>query len=706
MHKALIAFCLVVTVSPASAQIKENHGIEAAQGCAAGIDYERESYHIGDVTITTPFDLLHLRYLSHLKEERLSGLPVRKNSLFRTDDLNRAVEHLRETELAPPPIGLPISGSLLLVYAKNCRMDEGRKYVDLEFWYMPARVPSFWSHSFESYWSETRDPAKPAGIAPRKFSISPQLGYSASTRLFGGAQLNSESHEGWLQKLHAEGESSARYHRAEAFLSGSLQPSASWMERSDWKLSYQHREEPVAARRFRAAQLAAVWKGYSRPMGSAGWVFRYGTGLGAGYRQADEIADSPLPSGVVSSISLGSLKLFAGATVRTGHQSFASSYGLLLGHTGKGGTIDFRKHLVDVAYSWRRVRNHRPLEVDTRFTAGFIENTCRPGSACGMPLAERFFGGNIESNFLDDDSWVIRSQPLLRGVPRNGLNGGAAGGYGGGDRFWALNLTVGYSLFRITLIPRDLLANKEVIDRMDATPKTAEALLASAYASMDKEFVNDPGLEKAREVLDPLRKDLDEIRTSWDKLADEIPEESEEEYQICTEDHLDALPLDIEDVEARKISIYLLGNRTGNLARTIACLKQFAKAPGDEMNADAAQLESHRGHIEAIVESTETYRRAAAKAAVDLALGKRTIHTLFHEVNLFSISPVFVFDAGRIRSALSRAPAQRYSLGGGLRLTLASTVRFTAGYAVNANRQLNEGRGALFATLDILDIFR
>jgi hypothetical protein len=54
----------------------------------------------------------------------------------------------------------------------------------------------------------------------------------------------------------------------------------------------------------------------------------------------------------------------------------------------------------------------------------------------------------------------------------------------------------------------------------------------------------------------------------------------------------------------------------------------------------------------------------------------------------------------------SGLPARRYSLGGGLRLSLASTVRFTAGYAANLNRQPHEGRGALFASLDILDIFR
>jgi len=53
--------------------------------------------------------------------------------------------------------------------------------------------------------------------------------------------------------------------------------------------------------------------------------------------------------------------------------------------------------------------------------------------------------------------------------------------------------------------------------------------------------------------------------------------------------------------------------------------------------------------------------------------------------------PVVVFDRAGGSSSLVR-----YAAGGGLRVTLASTVSFQAGYAVNVNRGPGEPRGAFF----------
>ena len=91
------------------------------------------------------------------------------------------------------------------------------------------------------------------------------------------------------------------------------------------------------------------------------------------------------------------------------------------------GSADFSKHLVDGAHSYTWVWNHYPFDVDTRFNAGWITSLCSGGDVCGVPIAERFFAGNVEHNFLLDRSWVIRSQPLLRSLPWNGLSKAAAG---------------------------------------------------------------------------------------------------------------------------------------------------------------------------------------------------------------------------------------------------------------------------------------
>ena len=138
----------------------------------------------------------------------------------------------------------------------------------------------------------------------------------------------------------------------------------------------------------------------------------------------------------------------------------------------------------------------------------------------------------------------------------------------------------------------------------------------------------------------------------------------------------------------------------------VECLQTFGAGPGDPLLQSAQRLDGLRQRIDTVVQSTGTFQRAFDKAADGLALAESTLHTLFHEVNLISISPVFIFDAGAIGPSAPGLSPLRYGIGGGARLTIASTVRFTLGYAVNANRGANEGPGALFASLEVLDIFR
>src|ERR1041385_3006499 len=99
------------------------------------------------------------------------------------------------------------------------------------------------------------------------------------------------------------------------------------------------------------------------------------------------------------------LKGFAGATFRTPHQTFSASYAISGVHTASEGIFGFRKHLLDVSHGLSFSPDHYPLDVDTRFSTGRIEKIC---GSCDIPLSARFFGGNVERNFLSDPSWVIR----------------------------------------------------------------------------------------------------------------------------------------------------------------------------------------------------------------------------------------------------------------------------------------------------------
>lgn len=680
--------------------------VETRTGCPARTDYQAGNYEIGNVTIVTPFDLLHLRSLSrlitNLKQEYLAALGVKTGEEFKYENIDAARLAIEGADLNTPPLGLPVSGSITLVYAENCRVENGRNKVDLEFWYMPARVPSFWSHSFESRQSEMSDPATPAGVSPRAFSLSPQAGYSATSHLFGGGRLNFTNPAAGLTNFSVGGLASPRMATVDASLSRGFQPAKAWMQRLDWALDYRFRDEPVGESQIRAGQLTTEWKAFTRPVSKLGWIFRYGGALEGGYRQSDVAPNAA--EGVVSNTSYGGLKLFGGATVRTNHNSFAASYGILA--AGRPGTADFRKQLVDVAHSWTWIHSHYPLDIDSRFNAGWIANLCSGARDCGVPVAERFFGGNVEHNFLTDNSWVIRSQPLLRSLPLNGLNQGSAGFGRGGNSFWTANFTVAFPAYRKPLIPDELLNNPGFMQRLDETPRTARQLLAGAYANQDKSFTQDPGLEKSREFVPPIQKEVEAIRFVWDSRESTIPDSGREKFSQCSDDFLDAVPLDVQDVLDRKDSVQLLSNRTSNLAKMVECLQTFSTGPADPLLQSAQRLDGLRQKIDAVVQSTGTFQRAVDKATEDLVLAERTIHTLFHEVNLISVGPVFVFDTGAIGPSAPGLSTLRYGIGGGARVTIASTVRFTLGYAVNANRGTNEGRGALFASLEVLDIFR
>src|SRR5205823_4643216 len=90
---------------------------------------------------------------------------------------------------------------------------------------------------------------------------------------------------------------------------------------------------------------------------------------------------------------------------------------------------------------------------------------------------------------------------------------------------------------------------------------------------------------------------------------------------------------------------------------------------------------------------------AAAQAGQEMRYVGTTLQTLLHDVNLYSISPIAIFDFGHIGPANATFGGTRYGPGGGLRFTLVSTASFSIGYAWNIHPHIGEGRGALFFAL-------
>jgi hypothetical protein len=242
------------------------------------------------------------------------------------------------------------------------------------------------------------------------------------------------------------------------------------------------------------------------------------------------------------------------------------------------------------------------------------------------------------------------------------------------------------------------------LPRIDILPATATQLLASEYANRDPAFVTDPALELARSLTVPIRGQLLAARPLWDALPSAAPELAEAR-DICTDDHWDGLPLDLNDVDLKARPVSLLANSSSHLAEVVKCIQHFAQPSDLSLLAAATQLSELRQQIEAAIAATGAYQRGLAQATRDMRIGARTVHTLFREANLVSVSPVAAFDVASLQAG-SGAPSLRHeSVGGGLRFTIVSTVQVTLGYSVNLQHQQTEGRGALFGSLEILDIF-
>ena len=97
--------------------------------------------------------------------------------------------------------------------------------------------------------------------------------------------------------------------------------------------------------------------------------------------------------------------------------------------------------------------------------------------------------------------------------------------------------------------------------------------------------------------------------------------------------------------------------------------------------------------------------RAQKQATDEMAFTRRTLNTLFNDVNIYSISPVFVFDVARIGARNGAFGGTRYGPGAGIRFELATTAHFTLGYAWNVNRDPAKGRGNIFFAIGVRDLF-
>lgn len=351
---------------------------------------------------------------------------------------------------------LTLTGQTGLIYGRhrliNC--DEQARTLEIQYQILIVARPSYLTTSFEA--NDRREKNKEEDEDRTNLSAVPFAGYNRSRSIYGGAEVSYDSNTMMVRKLELNASGSGSSAVVEADATGSKAFSSGPFSYAEWKAAYRFSNIPTDGFELKDGTVAARVFAATRPIGPRKLFFRLGASIEGGNRQSDLPQTVVVPATVVSS-GYGALKLYAGASLTSRRQDWKASYGLQLGNDGDDFGVDYRKHIFDAAYRLRFLpAPYKPFQLDAQFTAGSLS------SVSAIPLGERFFGGNAEQEFIQGDSWRIRSNPFIRSFPQNRLNGSDGGIAVGGDRFVSINLTVAQTIWQKRLIPAEIAQDPDV----------------------------------------------------------------------------------------------------------------------------------------------------------------------------------------------------------------------------------------------------
>jgi hypothetical protein len=420
-----------------------------------------------------------------------------------------------------------------------------------------------------------------------------------------------------------------------------------------------------------------------------GIVARVG-GAVEGGRDESGFSQSELPADTVAGSRVSAASLYVGITGRARRHAFAASYGLLLGSTGDGFHGDWRKHVVDVAHDVTLpVFDHRLFEFEQRLTIGRLQ------TIASIPAAERFFGGAGETDLVLGHTWRIRGNPVIRSIPSNRLAPAGAGS----DRFVSYNSTTAFTIWNKPVVPEELLRNDQFAANLAGALTSAQNVLAIAYQSGDPNFRT---ISKRLDDLVVLLARIDRAIAVARGTA-RLPDAA---FETCNEALESSQNAARKAAAGRRTAAFgwvkdMLPDGESALAAVLSSCRmdlvaRLAAAGVKTLDLESAsrELEEFAALINTRMNAIDT-NAASRKAAADMRYAQRALAIITREMNISSVSPVFVFDVARVEPD-ARVPyaGTRYGIGGGIRFTLLSSVSATATYAANVRRRAGEVRGA------------
>ena len=268
----------------------------------------------------------------------------------------------------------------------------------------------------------------------------------------------------------------------------------------------------------------------------------------------------------------------------------------------------------------------------------------------------------------------------------------------GADRFTSVNLTVSYPVKSQPIMPRDLSQDPEFSRLLHGQIVSATSADQNYYTWKDPHFVAAFG------KLQNLAKLLDALQTATNAAQAAHPGQLPDQFSDCAVNigtavfYVQSALADKGLAQYGDLSALLPAPMGSDGLQSVqdACVGEVNQQLNDPGIGAAASAVEASGAAIMMDFNAIDQKAAARKAANDIAFVRRTLDTLFKDLNIFSVGPVVVFDAASIGPARGALGGNRIGPGGGIRLELASYVNFTLGYAWNVSRQPGEGKGACF----------
>ena len=635
----------------------------AGEGCLADANFEQPpGYIVVHSEVKNPFDFLPWVRV----KERAAAAEISKlvdQQPFRYDtSVGKALDIINEEDFFPSTtlVKIRVRVELVTVHCSG-------KNQSLVYHVYSSQVTPAMSGTPEGQTAQTHSPQKAAGMSgdQTRYHLTPSFGFDSSDKFYAGGTMSvtlCDKCKFHLQGI-AEGQGSQQMRTVHVALKGS-HDGLGFIKQSNFMLNFNDSSLPTGVGALGRSVGSLQYSAATRSFLGGNLSARFGGLIEKGNQQA-ALQTSPV----------NAAKLYVGLDSRLQNQVFSSSFGMELGATKIGSGVPWQKYVGDFRHDfWHNVGDHRSLDVESRLTLGTLQGGSK------IPVAERFFGGNFEQLFMPDDAWQIRANPVIRAIPGARLFSG--------DRFLSYNVTAAFAAWRRPVVPPEVSHNSKFAALLEGQIKSATSVEQLHFLTLDQHYktIVSESLPEVVRALESLSS-----TTASKKCASAIKMAKARANSMQS----------AHDASQYGFLVTLLKPPSGDPDedRLTKVIDRCGDAGLDFTTLQSAQnkLEENFQHIDP--------DSAHDKAVADMKFVRNTLHTLFHGANLISVGPVAVFDIAQIGPTGPGVRGTRYGPGGGVRLELASSVNFTAGYARNLNPGPREGSGAIFFSMGVRDLF-